>query len=353
MALHANYALRNLTLSDKEEDYDSDDSRHPREQQSALEIILDKVPETCMVFINGGGDDDDDLSLSSDDDDEYHDHSDVKPRRARKQKEKEDFYEYTSADDSSKNCINCRDVQTEISVTSSSKESSKDDDSISSDDSSKKKVSSRAESFKERNLSKWRRRKQQFLRRRAMERVAADADEDATVDLPPAYGPRLMRKDPIPLQQLRSNVITPNAGDLAADGKMNSDGFGSDGSKTEKTEGNGRSDVAVETHSDDAHSTNSVKTSNTREAMKLKWQSMEKKIQLPPNPVYSFLTSSHLGPVVTRSVGVVGDGDLLQLGDVLIRLNGEDVSCLEGEIVSEIFKQMAGKCVRVSFLRRT
>lgn len=353
MALHANYALRNLTLPDREGDYDSDDSSSPRKQPSALDNILDRVPETCMVFINGGGDNDDDLSLSSDDDDDYCDHSDAKPRRDRKKKEKEDFYEYTSADNSSKNSLNFRDVQTEISVTSSSKESSKDDDSISSDDSSKKEVPSRAESFKKRNLAKWRRRKQQFLRRRAMERVAADTDEDATDDLPPAYGRRLMTKDPIPLQQLRSNVITPKASDLAVDGKMNSDGFGSDGSKTVKTEGHGRSDVAGETHSDVAHSTNSGNNSIVREAMKLKWQSMEKKIQLPPNPVYSFLTLSHLGPVVTRSVGVVGDGDLLQLGDVLIRLNGEDVSCLEGEIVSEIFKQLAGKCVRVSFLRKT
>ncbi len=357
MALHASYALRNLTSSGKDDEYDSDDSRCSGKQQSALDNFLEKVPETCMVFINGGRDDDeddDDLSLSSDDDDKYRDRSDGKPRRrTRTKKEKEAFYEYTSADESSENSIDCRDVQTEISVTSSSKESSKDDDSISSDDSSKKKSFPRRDTVKKRNLAKWRRRKQQFLRRRAMERVAADTDEDTSVDPRVPYGPRLVRKDPVPSQQLRSNVITPKGSDLTVDGTMTSDGFGSDGSKTAKTEGRGRSDVAEETHPEEAHLPDGGAKANAYEPMKLQWQSMEKKIQLPPNPVYSFLASSHLGPVVTRSVGVVGDGDLLRLGDVLIRLNGEDVSCLEGEIVSEIFKQMAGKCVRVSFLRRT
>jgi C-terminal processing protease CtpA/Prc len=43
----------------------------------------------------------------------------------------------------------------------------------------------------------------------------------------------------------------------------------------------------------------------------------------------------------------------LQLGDVIIRLNGEDVSTLEGEFVSELLMRFEGRSIRVTYLRKT
>ena len=106
-----------------------------------------------------------------------------------------------------------------------------------------------------------------------------------------------------------------------------------------------------------------------------KWKSKEILLTIPmdPSALTNFLTSSHLGPMITRiptsgslnytpmSTAIISSpsqslsfGSLqgLQLGDVLIRLNGNDVSCLEGEIVEGILRWMVNRSVRVTYLRK-
>ena len=63
-----------------------------------------------------------------------------------------------------------------------------------------------------------------------------------------------------------------------------------------------------------------------------------------------FLTSSHLGPSVSRVPFEMGNA--LQMGDIILRLNGEDVSSAEVGVVGNALKSMSGKRVHVSFLRK-
>ena len=339
LALHANYAIKNFVSSENDDDYDSDFSRRPPKEKSmninsildkatgcaaTLRSVADQLPETCLGQLNRDGD----YYSSSDDD-----HSIQKVRRIRKNT----FVE----------------VQSEISVTSSSKESTRDDASITSYEGSSKNFSS--DSNQKRRLTKLRRRKKQYLHRRAMERTATETDDDLSNF---AYGPRLGVKNHIPSQELRSTDKPPADGislskaELDAEivnGNQDYSQGGIESQTTFQVSMDSPDDPTMQNEQSSeippSSDCNSPKAYFARRPPK--WESHEKLVNLPPNPVYSFLTSSHLGPVVTRSVG-----DFLELGDVLIRLNGEDVSGLESEIVSEIFKQMAGGSIQVTFLRR-
>lgn len=84
----------------------------------------------------------------------------------------------------------------------------------------------------------------------------------------------------------------------------------------------------------------------------LSWESKEVTTTVPRDLADDFLTSSHIGPVITNLTCPVL-AQVLQLGDVIIRLNGEDVSTLEGQIVSELLLKMGGKNIRLTFLRKT
>jgi hypothetical protein len=84
----------------------------------------------------------------------------------------------------------------------------------------------------------------------------------------------------------------------------------------------------------------------------LSWESNEVTVAVPRDLANDFLTSSHIGPVITKLTCPVL-AQVLQLGDVIIRLNGEDVSTLEGQIVSELLLKMGGKNIRLTFLRKT
>jgi len=83
-----------------------------------------------------------------------------------------------------------------------------------------------------------------------------------------------------------------------------------------------------------------------------RWESREASIFLSSIPACSFLTSSPVGPVITtltcRSLT-----DVLQLGDVIIRLNDIDVSSLEMEFVLELLLKFEAEYVRVTYLRKT
>lgn len=79
---------------------------------------------------------------------------------------------------------------------------------------------------------------------------------------------------------------------------------------------------------------------------KSKWQSKSALVEIPVADCI-FFTPSHLGPSISRvPPDVVRD---LQMGDIILRLNGEEVS---HERISEMFKLCSGKKVKVSYLRK-
>ena len=78
---------------------------------------------------------------------------------------------------------------------------------------------------------------------------------------------------------------------------------------------------------------------------KSKWQSKSALVEIPFADCI-FFTSSHLGPSISRVPPDVRD---LQMGDIILRLNGEEVS---QETISEMFKLCSGKKVKVAFLRK-
>ena len=82
----------------------------------------------------------------------------------------------------------------------------------------------------------------------------------------------------------------------------------------------------------------------------LSWESKETTIVIGSDQARNFLTSSHIGPVITKITSCLQD---LQLGDVIIRFNGEDVSTLDGEILSDLLIRCKGKCIRITYLRKT
>ena len=84
---------------------------------------------------------------------------------------------------------------------------------------------------------------------------------------------------------------------------------------------------------------------DSAEKPKSKWQSKSALVDIPVADCI-FFTPSHLGPSVSRVPPDVTD---LQMGDIILRLNGEEVS---HERISEMFKLASRKKVKVSFLRK-
>ena len=86
----------------------------------------------------------------------------------------------------------------------------------------------------------------------------------------------------------------------------------------------------------------------------MEWNSHEREIKLLPHSPFeesSFLKTDFLGHVV-QSAPHFGLEPVLQLGDVLVKLNGEDLSNLFAEEVHRRLHDLVGEVVRVSFLRR-
>ena len=82
----------------------------------------------------------------------------------------------------------------------------------------------------------------------------------------------------------------------------------------------------------------------------LSWESKETTIVMGSDQARDFLTTSHIGPVLTK---ITSSLENLQLGDVIVRFNGEDVSTLEGEILSDLLIRCKGKRIRITYLRKT
>ena len=113
---------------------------------------------------------------------------------------------------------------------------------------------------------------------------------------------------------------------------------------------------------DNAEGGNVVSFSNPLPPCRLKWQSISISVpKLLPKPCprdnlldknRHFLEQIHLGQLVIRSpyTSLIVAG--LQLGDVVIRLNDEDVSKLDGKDVCKKMMDMSGESVRLTFLRK-
>ena len=209
------------------------------------------------------------------------------------------------------------------------------------------------DSNQKRRLQKLQRRRSQFLRRRAIEHNAGTETDDDETAASFHYGrPRLggiknrTKNGAFPSQELR---MAP--------------------SLNKSKRGTGRAPDLVNTSNDD-----SVVIDTDDEAIlnaqvlppqkqnrnigdsvnkNLKWQVIDRVLQHqspPSNPGQNFLETSHIGPVVTQLPMSFDAG--LQPGDVIIRLNGEDVSGSEAIVVSKMINEMTEESGRITYLRK-
>lgn len=84
----------------------------------------------------------------------------------------------------------------------------------------------------------------------------------------------------------------------------------------------------------------------------MNWVSKEAAIVVSNDKAPDFLISSHIGPVVTN-LNLSPLSGVMQLGDIIIRLNGEDVSSLEAHEVHDLFTKFEGRSIRVTYLRKS
>ena len=237
-------------------------------------------------------------------------------------------------------------------------------------------------------ICKLQRRRNQFLRRRALEKAATMDEDESTVH----YGrPRLgvgfqLKKNlTIPSQELRlktdSNLTEIDSPATLASSfnkdlseheskdfdstnaawspdKFVKDPFITSTDKVSDLVNNTSNDVPdlVNTSNDDSFLLNTSEESQANVTKPTpKWASFSttfpKLSTIPPGGL-NFLESSHLGPKVTSTQWERTDpSSSLQIGDVIIRLNGEDVSNLEAETVSQMMIRM-DDCRIVTYLRK-
>lgn len=347
MAVHANHTLLRLVAHDHDDDddddedsdgYDSDDSRR-RWRKSKLDLLMikaldradryttafcnvvDHVPRGCIgsnIFMCG--EDDSYESWSSFDEDMSR-----KERRSRTKKIKRAKKKSSSAvpyDD--------RNLSDSLSVTSSDvsytfEEVNKSPTKVSS---TPKKVAAIAPCPK---ASLLRQRREEFMRRNRK-----DSGDDAIAVSRGAKRPEIKKAQYVPSQELRAKYF----------GSSKHENFDREASKLTKQQnddelyGESIPDILDSSSNDD---------SAEKKKKKYKWQSKVAHIDLPCGNTI-FLTSSHLGPSVSRFP--FDKGGALQVGDIILRVNGEDVSSTEGSVVENVLKSMSGKRVHVSFLRK-
>ena len=273
----------------------------------------------------------------------------------------------------------------DISVTSEDAYST-DDSSVGSHSVSTKQTSDLPYTEQAR-LCKLQRRRNQFLRRRALEKAAALDDDESTVH----YGrPRLGLGFPlknnltIPSQELRlkdsnlTKIDSPatlassfNNIDLSeheskdfdstnaawSPDKFVKDPFIASTDNVPDLVNNTSNDVPdlVNTSNDDSFLLNTSEESQANVTKPTpRWASFSttfpKLSAIPPEGL-NFLESSHLGPKVVSTQWTRTEASSLQLGDVIIRLNGEDVSNLEADTVSQMMIRM-DDCRIVTYLRK-
>ena len=200
---------------------------------------------------------------------------------------------------------------------------------------------STTESVKNARLSQHRRRRQQFLRRRALERAAGTDTDDEDEESVRFGGPGLGLEREFPSQELRKPVLKSMS---TIEGSIN---------EPQKA-------AAVPELVNTSNEESFLNTTNEEDLPKdlsaegaVEWQYIERVVpELSSNLGLSFLDNHHLGSVVVRAPSESLRDAGLQLGDVIIRLNQRDVSGMDAAAVSDAIESMAGECTSITFLRK-
>ena len=344
MAVHANHTLQRLVAPEtdnRESDgYDSDDDSQRRWRKSKLDMLMvkaldkadmyaaalcnvaDHVPTGCIGngFICGVDDYSDDGSWSS-----YEEDTPRRERRSRTKKSKRTKKQASSA-------VPYRDgnLSDSLSITS-------DDVSYTFEEVKKspttvmpspKKITAIAPCPKASSL---RQRREEFLRRKD------SGGEAIAVSRARVAKRHQIKKKPqyVPSQELRAKYFGSNRGEFDRERSTHTM------QEDDELYGESIPDLVDSSSNDDS--------ADKKTSSNYKWQSKLALVDIPVGDSL-FLTSSHLGPSVSRVPFEMGNA--LQMGDIILRVDGEDVSSIAGSVVENILKSMRGKKVHVSFLRK-
>ena len=333
MAVHANHTLQRLvapeTHDGKIDGYDSDDDSQRLRRKSKLDLLmmkaLDKADMYATALCNQGcigtlcGEDE------YSDDDSWSSFEEVKSRRERRSRTKKSKRMKKPA--SSAVPYGDGNLSDSLSITS-------DDVSYTFEDeksptkvlSSPKKGEAIVPCAK---ASLIRQRREEFFRRKDLAGNTIAASRARVVKRHQIEKPHY-----VPSQELRAKHFGSNRGELVGD-KPN---------LTSQEDG-----VLYGESIPDLVDSSSNDDSVEKASSNYKWQSKAALVKIPIGDSL-FLTSSHLGPTVSRVPFEMENG--LQMGDIILRLDGEDVSSAEGSVVENALKSLSGKRVHVSFLRK-
>jgi peroxiredoxin len=234
-------------------------------------------------------------------------------------------------------------------LTVTSDEYYSDEDSFSGSESSwssQYSISSSESDRRSMSKAELRRKKNKFIQRRALERVAAGSDSDDSSFYEYRGGADLHKKANTMLPQknvLHKHEMRPQRGRTLLRGYTLS---------TEPSSGSDEAEMSPATTSSNSDVIDVSKDAPIALKHQLHWESKEATFVVSNDQSPDFLTSSHIGPVITK-LNTSPLSKVLQLGDVIIRLNGEDVSTLEAEVVSELLMKFEGRSIRVTYLRKT
>ena len=332
MAVHANHTLQRLVAPEEEESdgYDSDDS-HRRWRKSKLDLLMVKaldgadryatalcngcIGANANGFICGEDDYSSDSSWSS--------FEEVRPRRERRSRTTTTKKKKKKKQASSAVPYDDENLNDSLSVTSGDVSYTFKSVEVSS---SPKKVVAIEPCSK---ASLLRQRREEFLRRK-------DSGDDAIAVSRGAKRHEIKKSQYVPSQELRAKYF----------GSSKHEKFDRERSKLTKQQDDELYEECIPDLVDSSSNDDSAKK---KSSSKYKWQSKFSPVDIPVGDSL-FLTSSHLGPSVSRIP--FDKGSPLQMGDIILRLNGEDVSRMDGSVVQNILKRMSGKRVHVSFLRK-
>ena len=199
---------------------------------------------------------------------------------------------------------------------------------------------STTESVKNARLSQHRRRRQQFLRRRALERAAGTDTDDEDEESVRFGGPGLGLEREFPSQELRKPVLKSMS---TIEGSIN---------EPQKA---ALVPELLNTSNEESflNTTNDEDSPNDAAKGAVEWQYIERVVpELSSDLGLSFLDNHHLGCIVVRAPNESLRNAGLQLGDVIIRLNQRDISGMDATAVSDAIESMAGECASITFLRK-
>ncbi len=335
MAVHANHTLQRLVAPETEDGeidgYDSDEDSQRIWRKSKLDLLmvkaLDKADMYASALCNQGcigtiyGEE-------YSDDDSWSSFEEVKSRRERRIRCRTKKSRKTKKPASSAVPYGDGNLSDSLSITS-------DDVSYTFEDKSPTKVlpppKKGAAIAPCAKASLIRQRREEFLRRK-------DSGGGDTIPVSRARvvkRPQIKKPHYVPSQELRAKYFGSNRGEVQVQERPNLTS-----QEDDVLYGESIPDLVDSSSNDD---------SVEKVSSNYKWQSKAAVINIPIGDSI-FLTSSHLGPSVSRVPFEMGNA--LQMGDIILRLDGEDVSRVEGSVVQNALASMRGKRVLVSFLRK-